>query len=214
MVDELVVRLERAIMTGELAGGTLIREQKLARSLGVSRGPLREAIRRLEGRKLLQRTPNVGPKVLNLSTQDLREVWIVREALEGMACGLAALSISKEELTNLEQIVEEEAKLLKAGKWSETYKDSNSAQDFHHQIVLASRNDRLIELITDDLSYILNVYRFRWMQNRPERAEEAIREHKDIIKALRKRDQAAAEQKMREHIRNSMNGILAAAEEQ
>jgi DNA-binding GntR family transcriptional regulator len=214
LVDEIVQRLERAIMTGELSGGTLIREQKLARSLGVSRGPLREAIRRLEGRKLLQRTPNVGAKVLDLSTQDLREVWVIREALEGMASGLAAVSMTKDELAALDEIIHNEAKSLKAGKWSENYQEPNSKKDFHHQIVLGSRNERLIQLITGDLRYILTVYRYKWMVGRQKRAQEAVREHRDIVAALKKRDPALAEKTMRQHIRNSMQSVLEDASDQ
>jgi DNA-binding GntR family transcriptional regulator len=90
LVDVLVERIEAAIVGGDLQPGSRLSEQGLAVSLGVSRGPLREAIRRLEGRKLLERTPNIGVRVARLSLKDLHEVLQIREALEGMACGLAA----------------------------------------------------------------------------------------------------------------------------
>ena len=94
LVDTLVERIEAAIMNGDLQPGSKISEQALATSLGVSRGPLREAIRRLEGRKLLERTPNIGARVASLSPGDLYEILQVREALEGMACGLAATNMT------------------------------------------------------------------------------------------------------------------------
>jgi DNA-binding FadR family transcriptional regulator len=74
LVDALAERIEAAIMSGDLQPGSKLSEQGLAASLGVSRGPLREAIRRLEGRKLLQRTPNIGVHVASLSPGDLYEV--------------------------------------------------------------------------------------------------------------------------------------------
>src|SRR5690606_39875037 len=89
LVDIVAERLEAAIISGQLEPGAKLSEQGLAASLGVSRGPLREAIRRLEGRKLLERTPNIGVRVAQLSPKDLNEILQVREALEGMACGLA-----------------------------------------------------------------------------------------------------------------------------
>ena len=83
LVDVLVERIEAAIISGDLQPGSKVREQTLATSLGVSRGPLREAIRRLEGRKLLQRTPNIGVSVAALSPGDLYEVLQLREVWRG-----------------------------------------------------------------------------------------------------------------------------------
>src|ERR1700751_4477893 len=96
LVDVLAERIEAAIVSGDLQPGSKLSEQALAAQLGVSRGPLREAIRRLEGRKLLQRTPNIGVRVAGLSPSDLFEVLQIREALEGMACALAAKNMSDE----------------------------------------------------------------------------------------------------------------------
>src|SRR5688572_21947987 len=109
LVDVVAERLEAAIVDGSLEPGSKLSEQALAASLGVSRGPLREAIRRLEGRRLLERTPNIGVRVAKLSLKDLHEVLQVREALEGMACGLAALNMTDAELDALDQLLDEHA---------------------------------------------------------------------------------------------------------
>ena len=95
LVDAVTERLEAAILGGELAPGSRLSEQRLATAFGVSRGPLREAIRRLEGRQLLRRTTNIGVHVTELSHEDLAELMTVREALEGMACRLAAQTITQ-----------------------------------------------------------------------------------------------------------------------
>src|SRR6201995_5474217 len=107
LVDVLAERIEAAIISGDLQPGRKLSEQALAASLGVSRGPLREAIRRLEGRKLLERTPNIGVRVASLSPNDLYEILQVREALEGMACGLAATNMTDDELEALTELLDQ-----------------------------------------------------------------------------------------------------------
>lgn len=105
LVDAVTERLEAAILGGELAPGSRLSEQRLATAFGVSRGPLREAIRRLEGRQLLRRTTNIGVHVTELSHEDLAELMTVREALEGMACRLAAQTITQGQLVELEDLL-------------------------------------------------------------------------------------------------------------
>src|SRR5512139_1512668 len=90
LADRALEQIETAIMKGDLGPGTRISEVLLARTFGISRGPLREAIRRLAGRGLLEVIPHVGARVVTLSLDDLREVFDIREVLEGMACRLAA----------------------------------------------------------------------------------------------------------------------------
>src|SRR3981081_1454837 len=90
LVDDLVARLEGAIFRGEFPPGTRLREARTATHLGVCRGPLREAVRRLEGRKLVVRHPNRGTFIATLTSQELAELLEVREALEVEACRLAA----------------------------------------------------------------------------------------------------------------------------
>lgn len=210
LVDELVARLEHAIMTGELEGGTLLREQTLASSLGVSRGPLREAIRQLEGRMLLRRKPNVGASVVALSPTDLQEIWTMREALEGIACGLAAGNITDQEIEELKGTIENQERDLRNDEWAETYEESPEF-DFHYKIMLASRNQRLTQMICGDLYYLLKVYyRYRGSSVDPKRAADALKEHRGILKALISRDSAKAEALMRDHIRNALKSFLRA----
>src|SRR6516165_5812387 len=107
LVDVVAERIEAAIISGALEPGSRLSEQGLAASLGVSRGPLREAIRRLEGRKLLERTPNIGVRVAALSLRDLNEILQIREALEGMACALAATNMTDAEIAALQKLLGE-----------------------------------------------------------------------------------------------------------
>jgi DNA-binding GntR family transcriptional regulator len=212
LVNELVERLEHAILVGDLPGGTLLREQTLARSLGVSRGPLREAIRQLEGRMLLQRKPNVGASVVELSLKDLKEIWIMREALEGIACGLAAKNITDEEIAELKRIMKMQEELEEHDHFADSYEESPEF-DFHYKIMQASRAQRLVQLICGDLYYLLKVYRYRVSAANPRRPAEALKEHRAILKALVRRDSAEAEAAMRKHLRNSLANMIEASEE-
>src|SRR5260370_3272817 len=101
LVDELVAKLEGAIFRGEFPPGARIREARVANNLGVGRGPLREAVRRLEGRKLVVRHANRGTFIATLTAEELAELLEVREALEVEACRLAAKKGTKEGLEKL-----------------------------------------------------------------------------------------------------------------
>lgn len=201
LVDALAERIEAAIISGDLQPGSKLSEQALAASLGVSRGPLREAIRRLEGRKLLQRTPNIGVHVASLSLNDLFEVLVVREALEGMACALAAKNMTDAELKALAELLDQHQQQKSVQEGTGYYQESKDF-DFHFRIVKGSRNIRLVQMLCEDLYYLLRVYRYK-SSTKPGRAKQALREHKDIVAALMRRDPADAEQKMRQHIRNA-----------
>jgi DNA-binding GntR family transcriptional regulator len=201
LVDVVAERIEAAIISGALEPGSRLSEQALATSLGVSRGPLREAIRRLEGRKLLQRTPNIGVHVAALSLKDLHEILQIRESLEGLACGEAAKNMTDAEIAALADLLEkhESQKSVQEGKG---YYQESKDFDFHFRIVSGSRNARLAEMLTGDLYYLLRIYRYK-SSTQPGRAKKALQEHKDIVAAITRRDPAAAEQAMRLHLRNA-----------
>lgn len=201
LVDVLAERIEAAIISGDLQPGSKLSEQALAASLGVSRGPLREAIRRLEGRKLLQRTPNIGVHVASLSPSDLYEVLQVREALEGMACALAATNMTDAELKALTELLDQHQQQKSVQDGTGYYQESKDF-DFHFRIVKGSRNVRLVQMLCEDLYYLLRVYRYK-SSTKPGRAKQALREHRDIVAALVKRDPVEAERKMRLHIANA-----------
>ncbi len=198
LVDLVSERLESAIVDGSLEPGSKLSEQALAVSMGVSRGPLREAIRRLEGRKLLERIPNIGVRVAELSLKDLHELLQVREALESLACSLAAQHLSEEEILALGELLDrhEKQKSVKAGTG---YYQESKDFDFHFRIVHGSQNQYLIKLLCEDLYYLLRIYRYK-SSKKPGRAAEALAEHRAIVDALAKRDPAAAAQAMSLHL--------------
>lgn len=201
LVDAVAERIEEAIISGQLEPGAKISEQGLAASLGVSRGPLREAIRRLEGRKLLERTPNVGVRVKQLSLNDLNEILQMREALEGLACSLAAINMPDATIAALKKMLDGHGK-QKSVQENTGYYDETKNLDFHFTIVDGSGNERLKQMLAGDLHYLLRVYRHR-ADPKPGRAAQVLEEHRAIVAALEARDPEAADRAMREHLRHA-----------
>src|SRR5690606_23078002 len=146
LADRVFARLQDDIVRGELPPGTKLGETELAARYGVSRGPLREAIRRLESRKLLERIPHVGTRVAVLDASDLAEIYRVREALEGMAARLAAENMTADEIAGLNDLLAQHEQ--QPGVQDDTaYFQSEGDLDFHYRIIQGSHNRALIDLL-------------------------------------------------------------------
>ncbi|MFT7289439.1 MAG: DNA-binding GntR family transcriptional regulator, partial [Halieaceae bacterium] len=102
--DRAFQMLQSDITKGVIKPGSKISETELAARYGTSRGPLREALQRLEGRGLIERIPHVGTRVVSLNLNELLEIYQVREALEGLACRLAAENMSDDEIASMTQL--------------------------------------------------------------------------------------------------------------
>ncbi len=198
-------RLERAILEGDLKPGQRLSETDLARRFGISRGPLREAIGQLEGRKLVERVINQGARVVWLSPAELIDLLVIRESLEGTACRLATERMTDGELDDLHAMLEGHAtdSTLGAGKG---YFQGAGDKDFHGRIARASGNGRLIAMLEGELYSLLRLYRHR-LSMRPGRPQDALDEHRAILAAMRTRDPDRAEAAMRAHIRNSRSAV-------
>lgn len=210
LVDGVTEQLESAIIEGRIAPGERISEQALAAVLGVSRGPLREAVRRLEGRRLLEYTVNIGVRVAELSTERLANLLLVREALEGMAARLAVARLTDPELDDLDALIEGHAAQVTAQATSGYYQQSGDF-DFHFRIAKSSGNDLLASMVCGDLYDLLRIYRYK-SSTMHGRAAAALEEHRAIVTALKSRDPDAAERSMRTHIMNGRAYALLAME--
>lgn len=206
LADQAFQKVVTAICRGEFEPGEFIKEARIAKLLGISRGPLREAMNRLEGRNLVERKPRLGVQVISLSLTDLNELFIVREALEGMACRQAASAMSDEALDKLSALLEEHGRTedLRTGAG---YYQGASDEDFHFRIVRGSGNDRLIKALCEELYYQIRIYRYR-SSVRPGRARAAFEEHQMIVDALRSREPDRAEAGMRKHIANARANLI------
>src|SRR4051812_38512748 len=161
LAERLFLELGEAIVRGELAPGSKISEPSLAKRYGVSRGPLREALHRLQERKLITRSANQGARVVAPTSQGLRELFVIREALEGIAAREAARHITDDELAGLRRTVERHAADLDASPSPHPLADGSADRDFHFAIAQASRNPMLIELLCSEFYPLLRLYRGR-----------------------------------------------------
>lgn len=201
LADQACNILEGAILGGDLPQGAALGEAELAAQLGISRGPLREAISRLEGRRLLQRVPHVGVRVIQLSDWEVGEIFAMREVLEGLAARLAAQHVTEAELDRLEAAAS--FRHRRPTDHGETR--AGPADDFHVLIARGSRNGRLINTLCTDMYSLLQIYRIRSGAT-PARSGSAD-EHREIVGALRLRDGQAAEALMRAHIIRAWNSL-------
>lgn len=199
--ENLTEYLIEAIVEGQLAPGSKISEPELAKQFQVSRGPLREALMRVEGLGLIERMPHIGARVIQLSPTKLVELYAVREALEGMAARLAARNITEIELAGLESLLSTHSTHIDQVEGA-SYFHQQGDFDFHYRIIRTSRNQQLIGLLCDELYHLLRMYRYQSPRSHS-RPVEALEEHKFILRAIRQRDEELAEMLMRRHISRS-----------
>lgn len=198
--------LRKAIILGKLKPGERLMEIQLAEEMGVSRTPVREAIRKLELEGFVVMVPRKGAYVAGVSVKDIADVFEVRSALEGLAAGLAAERITEEEMEELEKVIH-----LISGEEDilTVYKKDN---EFHELIYRASRNHRLTQIITN-LSEQINRFRLTSLSV-PGRLKIAVDEHKKIIEAISDRDADLAHKLASEHMENAEQNLLNAIREE
>lgn len=204
--DEAFRQIRAAIVSGEIAPGSKISEASLANQYGISRGPLREAIRRLEGSKLVQIQANVGAKVISLDVPQAIEIYEIREALEGLACRLAAERASAEDCAKLRVLLSRHEEQIRSDNWL-SYHQQEGDLDFHYQIIQLSGNARLFDLLCGELYHLMRLYR-RQTGTQPSRPEQALKEHQQIVDALQAQDGELAELLMKRHIASARKTLL------
>jgi DNA-binding GntR family transcriptional regulator len=205
LTDRLFDALQRAIVEGEIPQGSKISEPELARRHGVSRGSLREAIARLEACKLVERRPNLGARVVELNTEQLIEIFQLREALEGMAARLAAQAMTETEIDALAALLSHHQEQIEQEQ-GQAYFQKQGDLDFHFLIVQGSKNRQLIALLCEDLYHLLRMYRVQFGM-RSRRCRQAFAEHQYVLNAIRSRDPEMAELVMRQHVRASRRNL-------
>lgn len=203
--EQVFCRIQAAIVKGEIAPGSKISEPELARTYGISRGPLREAIHRLEGQKLLVRVPHVGARVVSLSHQELIELYEIRESLEGMACRLAVERMTQAGVDELRRVLDthERDADFQAGVG---YYQQEGDFDFHYRIIQGSGNQTLVRMLCGEMYQLVRMYRIQFSST-PNRPRQAFNEHRRILDAIADRDGELAELLMRRHIAGSRRNM-------
>ena len=203
--EAIFAQLRQRIVEGDIAVGAKLSEPELARYYEISRSTLRDALAKLEGCRLLERKANVGYRVVGLSTNQLLEIFHVRESLEGMACRLAAQNMTSEQLAELKDLLEQHQANEKL-QLGQAYFQKEGDLDFHYLIVQGSHNQLLIRLLCEELYYLVRMYRYQFGMASP-RAKRAFSEHHNIIQAIEDKDGELAEILMRRHIAASRKNV-------
>ena len=181
--DVVFNTLREAILTGELEPGERLMEIKLAEKLGVSRTPIREAIRMLQIEGLVNITPRKGTVVAEISKDDLKNVLEVRKVLEKLAVELACMKITEEEILGLKENLKEFSTAIKKKNPSEIAK---IVVAFHDIIYKSTRNTRLIQIMFNIREQMYR-YRLEYIKDQDTR-ETVVRDHEKLIEAIVNKD--------------------------
>ncbi|WP_400164446.1 GntR family transcriptional regulator [Brevibacillus sp. TJ4] len=192
--------LRKAIVTGEFKLGEKLSETALAQKLGVSRTPVREALKQLQQEGLVEIIPRVGTCVMKPTEKEIYELFKLKESLEGLAAGLMAERGEIPELAELVKAMESMEEAV-GRRDMDGYVEANDR--FHDAILRGSGNSKLMyhfNLLINQLPYRKFVYT---TLDQPQRLEKSVDEHRRIVEAIQSRNPSVAEQIMREHVKAS-----------
>jgi len=200
--DELIDRLREMIVTGDLEPGTKVPEQNLASKFGVSRTPLREALKVLASEGLITLTPNKGATISQLTLEDLEEAFPVMGALEALSGELACARISDTAIDAICRLHQQMILHYQANEMPEYFRCN---QEIHNQILAAADNATLTNMYRSlsgrvrRARYVANISKKRW--------EQAVSEHEEIIAALVARNGAALSEVLKRHLVNKFETV-------
>lgn len=206
--DIVFETLREAIMNGNLKPGERLMEVQLAQKLGVSRTPVREAIRKLELEGIITMIPRKGAYVAEVSLKDISEVLEVRAALEGLAAGLAAEKMLDSEI----ELLKEKASEFEEAAQEMKREDLIQLDVQIHEIIFKSTNNHALMNLVDGLREQVQRFRITYLSSM-QNAEEIIIEHRELINALIERNPEKAKIAAESHIKQIRNFILTHLEE-
>lgn len=214
LVDRLAATIQTRVLSGAIPVGTRLRQEALAEEFGVSRTPVREALRKLEATRIVELLPNRGAVVRGPSAHEIREAYEVRAELEGLAAELAASRISDSDLLRLRQaealfrrsvatLVARSPRRRTEARW----KDEDAwvkANDLFHQAILdAAGNSRLSATIADLHRSFPRDLTWSALAGNSRLLEANVEQHAAILAAIEQRDPAAGRRRMVDHVRSA-----------
>ncbi len=190
--------LREDILNGRYKEGEKLVEIKLAEELGVSRTPVREALKQLELDGIVGNIPNRGVTVLGISKQDIEDIYEIRTAIEGIATRWAVERITNEELRTLKEIFE----LMEFYTSKQDIEKFGELNTKFHETIYCATKSRYLEQVLKDFQYYMKKMRRKSLQVKG-RIQKSLNEHKAILDAFIARDQDAAEKALAIHVSNS-----------
>lgn len=201
--DVVFNTLREAIIKGDLKPGERLMENQLAETLGVSRTPIREAIRKLELEKFVIMIPRKGAEVASYTKKDITDVLEVRAALEALAVTIACEKMQGQDMKKLVELKEEFAKAAKNKNIEEII---SKDVEFHDIILKSTNNEKLIQIL-NNLSEQIYRFRVRYI-NKMMDYSSLVKEHDEIVESVLKRDVIAAEKITYEHIKRQKIAVV------
>ena len=196
-------QIQNDILNGVYEPGDNLIETKLSEELGVSRTPVREALRQLELEGLVQSVPNKGVTVKGVSAEDIRDIYTIRMLIEGLAARWAAEKITPQELEELKEAVDLEEFYTMKNDYGRLLKLDTR---FHDIIFKASKSMPLMHTLSTFHHYVQKARKIS--MSSPNRAMEVLTEHKAIMQAIIDKDADRAEKLTTEHVRNASESLL------
>ena len=201
LADQVFEHIERDILSGKYERGEIITEGKLSAELGVSRTPIREALRRLDQEHLIEESGK-GSVVIGISEKDLEDIFLIRKQLECLAASMAAKNHTDEQLAELKETLElQEFYVTKADTEHVKYMDNK----FHRILYKLTGSTVFFDTLVP-LHRKIQKYRRATLQSKS-RAAESVQEHRKIYEAIALGDEKLAYETVLEHIENAYNHI-------
>lgn len=201
--DVVFKTLRQAILKGDLKPGERLMEIHLANRLGVSRTPIREAIRKLELEGLVKMIPRRGAEVAEITEKNLRDVLEVRRCLDAFAVELACERISRIQLEQLRRACDQ---FEEATKTKDIREIAAADVKLHDIIMEATGNERLVQLVSN-LAEQMYRYRFEYIKNESKH-KELVEEHRVIYEAIKNDDRKTAAEAVKRHVDNQEEAII------
>lgn len=203
-IRETVYRqLKRAILIGDFTAGERLLEHDIAERLQVSRTPVREALKRLEAEGLLEALPKQGLGVKQYSDDDIREIYMIREALECLAAEFAAINATEEDIARLDTLVETMDRLDADADTMEVMEVHRNFSDTYNRASHMPTLVRLIESLKEQITHFRSVS----LSGRARRTD-TREEHKELLEALKQRNPERASALTHQHIRNALTAYF------
>ncbi len=203
LAQEVHDRLKQLIMSNELSPGTKVVESQVAKTMQISRTPVREAIQRLQNQGFLRQSYTGAYFVVGFTNKDIQEIFGIRGVLESYAARLAAEQYQKGDLSSLEEKIEEYQELLDQGKFQEL---SIVNTEFHDLLYNLSKSPRLIKMINnlrEQIYYFREVILYH-----PEMARKSNIDHRAMVEAIKNKDSNGVEHLVWEHIMRGKEIVL------
>ena len=201
--EQIYMQLEEEILSGKLEKGEQLREQALAARLGASRTPIRGALHRLAEVGLVEISANRGATVIGVGEDDLADTYKIRMRLEGLASRMAAARMTDEEKKALSENIELSEFYLKRAD-GEKLREQDT---LFHKMIYEASGSRLLSKILIDLHHNVKLYRKLSLSD-PERNENAIAEHREILNAILSGDEDLADNLTSLHIERAMESVV------